>query len=99
MIDMAGKKTWSNNYLHVRMNSSSPAVTDTELQVGMFQVPPGWVMVDPDRDSSGYERVSPDFIAPASRFSAKVGSDEGFKGHRYHVLREQFGTDVVYYRM
>ncbi|PLW18641.1 hypothetical protein PCANC_13318 [Puccinia coronata f. sp. avenae] len=78
---------------------SSPAVTDTELQVGMFQVPPGWVMVDPDRDSSGYERVSPDFIAPASRFSAKVGSDEGFKGHRYHVLREQFGTDVVYYRM
>ncbi|KAA1112105.1 hypothetical protein PGT21_022879 [Puccinia graminis f. sp. tritici] len=78
---------------------SNPAVTDTELQVGMFQVPPSWVTVDPDRDSSDYQRVSPDFIAPASRFSSKVDGPEGFKGHRYHVLREQFGTDVVYYRM
>lgn len=78
---------------------SNPAVTDTELQVGLFQVPPSWVLVDPDRDPSGYERVSVPSIAPASRFSAKVGSADGFKGHRYHVLREQFGTDVVYYRM
>lgn len=80
-------------------NRSNPAVTDTELQVGLFQVPPSWVLVDPDRDPSGYERVSASSIAPASRFSAKVGSADGFKGHRYHVLREQFGTDVVYYRM
>ncbi|KAH9441493.1 hypothetical protein Pst134EA_029500 [Puccinia striiformis f. sp. tritici] len=78
---------------------STPAVTDTELQVGLFQVPPNWVLVDPDRDSSDYQRVPADFIALTSRFSAKVGSNEGFRGHQYHVLREQFGTDVVYYRM
>lgn len=67
---------------------SRPAVTDTELQVGLFQIPPDWVIVDPDRDISGYERASPNTIAAATRFSAKLASAEGFKGHqigRAHV--------------
>ncbi|MBW0481764.1 hypothetical protein O181_021479 [Austropuccinia psidii MF-1] len=76
---------------------SKPAVTDTELQVGLFQVPPSWVIVDPDKDPSNYLKVGPQMIPPKTRFSEKVGSPNGYKGHRYHVLREQirFGWTKV----
>ncbi|CAH7687147.1 Frag1/DRAM/Sfk1 family-domain-containing protein [Phakopsora pachyrhizi] len=76
---------------------STPAVTDTELQVGMFQLPPSWIKVDPDKDPAEYTRIPPKLVDPSIQFSAKVGSPNGFKGHKYHVLREQFGVDVLYY--
>ncbi|KAG0152416.1 hypothetical protein CROQUDRAFT_55760 [Cronartium quercuum f. sp. fusiforme G11] len=76
---------------------SNPAVTDTEIQVGSFQVPPDWVTVDPERDLANYEHIPESSVKESMRFSSKLV--DGFKGHTYHVLKEQFGTDVVYYKL
>ncbi|EGF99223.1 uncharacterized protein MELLADRAFT_40407, partial [Melampsora larici-populina 98AG31] len=77
---------------------SKPAVSDTEIQVGSFQVPPDWIKVDPDRDLSDYVRIEEGLIKPSMRFSNRLMNQGGFKGHQYHVLKEIFGTDVVYYK-
>ncbi|KAH9810470.1 hypothetical protein DFH28DRAFT_1085703 [Melampsora americana] len=77
---------------------SKPAVSDTEIQVGSFQVPPDWIKVDADWDLSDYVRIEEGSIKPSMRFSNRLLYQDGFKGHQYHVLKEIFGTDVVYYK-
>lgn len=59
------------------------------------------MIVDPDRDMSNYERVPEGAVKESMRFSRRLieGGENGFNGHQYHVLKEQFGTDVLYYKL
>lgn len=58
---------------------STPAVTDTELQIGLFKVPPMWIDVDPDQDFSLTIECHPIKYPRRSDFLTKLGPQMGIK--------------------
>ncbi|CAG8578342.1 5886_t:CDS:10 [Ambispora leptoticha] len=65
---------------------SHGAISDTEIQVGKFQVLTD-EKYNPETWKASYRRIEEEEIAPGLRFPEKFKGD-GIRGHRYHVFNE-----------
>lgn len=82
-----GCAEWDDVLTSAATSRSKPAITDTELQLGAFQIPDE--PVDPDKDPSEYWTKGEEHVDPALRLPAWL-KGEGRGGHHFISLQDQF---------